>query len=242
MFSGPRRRAVRANLAHVRPEAVPAALDAAVRRTFLNFAEALVDAWRRNDPACTIEGTEALRAVLDSGRGVLLWSAHLGSWELAARALVREGFEVSALARAHADPGVERFFARERDRAGVRIVGRCPGAREARGVLRRHGLLALLGDRAFGEGGRQVTLFGRPARLPAAPLALARRTGALLVPGFVVRVAPGRYRVQFESPLVAAGDGALTALARSLERWVRAYPEQWFVFEPLWDEPAAERT
>jgi len=81
-----------------------------------------------------------------------------------------------------------------------------------------------------------VPFFGVPARLPAAPIALARRTGAALVPGFVVRTAPGRYRVQVE-PAVSTTN-ALETLAAVLERYVRAHPEQWFVFEPVWDESA----
>ncbi len=235
-----RRRAVGANLAGVRPEADRRALAAAPRRTFANFAESLVDAWRADARSTIIEGSEAVRDLLAAGQGVLLWSAHLGNWELAAAALARAGFDVAALARAHADPGLDRFFETQRSRAGIRIVGRCPAAREARVLLRRRGLLALLGDRTFGEGGRRVTLFGRPARLPAAPLALARRTGARLVPGFVLRTGPGAYQIHFEPPLPDASDRALSVLAGLLERWIRADPEQWFVFEPVWDECAAE--
>jgi KDO2-lipid IV(A) lauroyltransferase len=240
-LSPERRRAVAANLARVRPGSDRRALSAATRRTFANFAETLVDAWRADAHGTTIEGGDALRELLARGEGVLLWSAHLGNWELAAAALARAGFDVAALARAHADPGVERFFERRRARAGVRIVGRCPGARDARRLLQGHGLLALLGDRTFGEGGRSVTLFGRPATLPAAPLALARRTGARLVPGFVLRTGPGRYRIRFEPALPTAPEVALPLLARSLERWIRTDPEQWFVFERVWSERAADR-
>ena len=235
-----RRRAVRANLARVAPELSPDARERLAHKMFATFAESVVDAWRAGDASTvTIEGGERLQAALDAGHGVLLWSAHLGNWELAAAALARGGFDVSALARAHADPGVERFFDARRRAAGVHVVARCPGAREARRVLRGRGLLALLGDRRFGAGGRSVTFFGRPARLPAAPLALARRTGAALLPGFVVRTAPGRYRVHLEPPVAAPADRVLESLAATLERYVRAHPEQWFVFEPMWDDAAA---
>ena len=233
---GARRRAVRANLTRVAPERTAAEREALAHLMFATFAESMVDAWRTGE--VTIEGGERLTDALAEGHGVLLWSAHLGNWELAAAALARSGLDVAALARAHADPGVERYFDARRRAAGVRVVGRCPQGREARRVLRAHGLLALLGDRRFGVGGRAVPFFGTPARLPAAPIALARRTGATLVPGFVVRTAPGRYRVQVEPPVTTATGGALEALAAVLERYVRAHPEQWFVFEPVWDEGA----
>ncbi len=235
-----RRRAVRANLTRIAPELSASARERLARLMFATFSESVVDAWRAADASgVTIEGGERLRAALDAGHGVLLWSAHLGNWELAAAALAQGGFDVAALARAHDDPGVESFFDARRRKAGVRVVARCPGAREARRVLRGRGLLALLGDRRFGAGGRAVPFFGRPARLPAAPLALARRTGAALVPGFVVRTAPGRYLVHVE-PALTSPDRALESLALTLERYVRAHPEQWFVFERMWDDVPAE--
>ena len=230
-----RRAAVRANLARIAPEKTPCEREKLARRMFATFAESAVDALRAPGQVI-IEGGDRLRAALAEGHGVLLWSAHLGNWELAAAALAGEGLDVAALARAHDDQDVERFFEQRRRAAGVRVVARCPGAREARRVLRSQGLLALLGDRRFGKGGREVPFFGRPARLPAAPVALARRTGAALVPGFVVRTAPGRYRIQVEPPVVGAR--ALETLAATLERYVRAHPEQWFVFEPVWEETA----
>jgi len=229
-----RRRAVRANLLRVAPERTPKEREALAHLMFATFAESVVDAWRTGE--VTIEGGERLADALAQGHGVLLWSAHLGNWELAAEALARSGLDVSALARGHRDKELEHYLDERRRKAGVRIVGRCPGGREARRVLRAHGLLALLGDRRFGAGGRAVPFFGTLARLPAAPIALARRTGAALVPGFVVRTAPGRYRVQVEPPVTSTN--ALEALAAVLERYVRAHPEQWFVFEPVWDEGA----
>ncbi len=238
-----RRAAVRANLARLRPGAGARALDCLVAATFAAFAESLIDAWRLDlrdgGPACTVEGADALRAVLAGGRGVVLWSGHFGNWELAAAALAREGFDVAALARAHADPGVDRFFAARRAAAGVRIVGGCALARGARTTLRERGLLALLGDRRFGGAGRSVALCGGRATLPAAAVALARRTGAAIVPGFVERVAPGRWRVTFE-PALEPGDSALAELARALERRIVADPTQWFVFESVWDDVQVE--
>jgi KDO2-lipid IV(A) lauroyltransferase len=238
---GARRCAVLANLTRVAPELDPRGRHTLGRRMFENFAESLVDGYRARAnarPRVVIEGDEGLRAAIAGGEGVLLWSAHLGNWELAAAELARRGFDVSAIARPQTVPALERWFARRRRATGVRVVARCPLAIEARRVLRRHGLLALLGDRRFGGQGRAVPLFGLPARLPAAPLALARRTGARLIPGFVVREGQGKYRVRLEPAIESRDDAALLDLAQALERNVRAHPDQWFVFERVWDEPA----
>jgi lauroyl/myristoyl acyltransferase len=236
-----RREAVLANLARVAPTRTPRARRALARKLYANFAEALVDSWRAGSPAgaprIVVDGDESLRAAVAAGDGVLLWSAHLGNWELAARELARRGYDIAAIARPQPDAQAERRIERDRARAGVRVVAGCPLAMEARRVLRRHGLLALLGDRRFEGQGRAVPFFGRPARLPAAPLALARRTGARVVPGFVVREGRGRYRVTVEPAIESTGALGLAELARALERHVRAHPDQWFVFERVWDEP-----
>ena len=236
-----RRAAVLANLTRVAHARTPRERRTLAQKLYANFAEALVDSWRAQAPAgaprIEIDGDERLRAAVAEGAGVLLWSAHLGNWELAARELARRGYDIAAIARPQPDSAAEARLDRERARSGVRVVARCPLAIEARRVLRRHGLLALLGDRRFEGRGRAVPLFGLPARLPAAPLALARRTGARLVPGFVVREGRGRYRVTLEPAIESTGALALAELARALERHVGAHPDQWFVFERVWDDP-----
>ena len=245
---GPTRRAaVRANLARLRPAADARALDRLVAATYAAFAESLIDAWRLDlrpghgegdAPTCTIVGAEALRALLDGGRGVVLWSAHFGNWELAAAALAREGFDVAALARPHADPGVDRFFAARRAAAGVRVVGRCPLARGARETLRARGLLALLGDRRFGGAGQAVRAVRRLGRAAgrAGGAGAAHRRGDR----------PRLRRAHRARPLARhLRAGARAGRHRRWPSWRArssaaslADPTQWFVFERMWDERA----
>ena len=68
--------------------------------------------------------------------------------------------------------------------------------------------------------------------------ALARRTGATVLPAVMLRLAPGRYAACFEPPLspeaCAAGEHQV-ALQRQIER----HPGQWFGFEPLAEKGAS---
>jgi lauroyl/myristoyl acyltransferase len=60
--------------------------------------------------------------------------------------------------------------------------------------------------------------------------ALARRTGAIVLPAVMVRLAPGRYAACFEAPLTAeacAGGAHRAAIRRQLAR----HPGQWCGFE-----------
>jgi KDO2-lipid IV(A) lauroyltransferase len=111
-------------------------------------------------------------------------------------------------------------------------------------VIRDGGALGILADRAVTGVGERVEFFGRPALLPSAHVALALRTGAALVPAFAWRE-KGFLLARIEEPLelVSTGDrdadvrAGVRQFAARLERYVKEYPEQWSVFEPVWDAP-----
>ena len=224
----PARRALEVNLERLMPEATAVARRSIAREAFEHFAMALVDFLRlgRLDPqalgdAVEVRGAEHLERARAAGRGVIVLSAHLGSWEWGAAWLAERGAPLSVVARPHPNRWVERFFRRRRGARGVSILpGRplWPGAARA---LRRHEWVALMGDRR-GSGGSEC----------AWAAALARRTGALVLPAVMLRIAPGRYAACFEPPLspeACAGGGYRAAIQRHIER----HPAQWFAFEPI---------
>ena len=108
-------------------------------------------------------------------------------------------------------------------------------------VLRQGKVLGFLADRAVTGVGERVPFFGRDALLPSAPVVLAMRTGAPLLPAFAGRTG-GVMTASFEPPLEMATTGARAADVREgvrrfaavLERYVRRAPEQWTVFEDVW--------
>ncbi|MGH7730854.1 MAG: lysophospholipid acyltransferase family protein, partial [Candidatus Eiseniibacteriota bacterium] len=141
----PARAAMEANLARLMPGAPPGARRARAREAFEHFALSLLDFLRlgRLDErtlgeAVEIRGAEHLEHARAAGRGVILLSAHLGSWEWGAAWLAARGERVSVVARPHPHPWVEGFFTRRRLARGVRMLrGRplWPGA--ARALRRR---------------------------------------------------------------------------------------------------------
>ena len=224
----PARVTLEANLARLMPALAPAARRARAREAFEHFALSLLDFLRlsRLDPgaleqAVEIRGAAHLERARAAGRGVIVLSAHLGNWEWGAAWLAARGERVSVVARAHPHPWVERFFARRRGARGVGVLcGRplWPGAARA---LRRREWVALMGDRCCPGG----SAWGWAA-------ALARRTGAMVLPAIMLRLAPGRYAACFEPPLSAeacAGGEHRAAIRRQLTR----HSGQWFGFEPL---------
>src|SRR5262245_18876946 len=223
------RRAAEGNLARLAPGLDPGARRWLVRRSFEHFALSLADFLRlghRGAPrAETVEirGRRHLERARTAGRGVILLSAHLGNWEWGAAYLARTGARLSVVARPHPNDWVERFFLRRRERAGVVTLRGRPLWSPAASALRRGEWVALLGDRG-GLGARDS--------MCAWAGALARRTGALVLPGVMVRVGPRRYRACFGAPLTleqCAAGGSRAAL----RRYLRRYAGQWCAFEAL---------
>ena len=202
----------------------------AARASFERFALAFVDFLElaRLRPAAltraiVVEGEEHFRAARATGRGVIVLSVHAGNWEWGAAYLAAHGLPVHVVARPHASPGVESFFARRRAAWGVaRLCGR-PLWLAASAALRRRDWIAMMGDRAVsGARGSMCAWAG----------ALARRTGAVVLPATMTRLADGRYLARFQPLLDSASIAEGRYRAAMLEQ-VRTAPGQWFAFEPL---------
>jgi KDO2-lipid IV(A) lauroyltransferase len=177
-----------------------------------------------------VRGREHLAAAQESGSGVIVLSAHAGCWERGAAYLAALGRPVHVVARAHASPSVERFFARRRER--WRVFRLCGGPLwlAACRALRRREWVALAGDRNAGL--QTPAARGGRSSLCAWVAALSRRTGAMVLPAVMLRLGDGRYAACFERPL--APDARLNQGYRdALRRLLADHAEQWSAFEAL---------
>jgi len=239
----PARHAQEANLARLLGGAPRSAIRARARESFEHFALAFSDFLRLDSiapetlaDAVDVQGEEHLEAARAAGRGVIVLSAHLGNWEWGAAWLAARGPRVHVLARPHASARVERLFRRLRRGWGVAMLPAHAPWREAARVLRRGEWIAVMADRPA----RGRPSGARPGSACAFAAALARRTGALLLPAVMIHRPGRRYAACFEPALVledapaavrshAPGDDVGTLLRAVLKR----YPGQWCAFEPV---------
>ena len=114
-----------------------------------------------------------------------------------------------------------------------------------REALQNNQAVAIQGDRVMaGPKGVRVPFLGGHVMLPAGPVKLALASGAPIIPIFSIRTASNKVRIFIEQAIVVApetGDDdpltpALQKLAGVLEKFVRAYPEQWLVLEKAFCE------
>ena len=230
--------------------AEPEAVQGLVRQTYQHFGKYLVDFFRytlksRRDlqGKINVENLDYLRAAHAEGRGVILLTAHIGNWEMGGLILTLLGYPVTAVFKPFGQPALDRLFAEQRDRRGIRGIPLGDAARGVLQTLRAGGCAAILGDRDFTGHTRSVQLFGAPAPLPMGPVMLACRSRAPIVPVFALRQVDDRVRIQIFPP-IRADDGADAAQARIvsvLQDVISAQPHQWYIFEDFWPEqpPAA---
>jgi KDO2-lipid IV(A) lauroyltransferase len=238
------REAVRENLSIV----VPGRRDRErlVRQTFVEQVRHYVEIFRlaRLDhemvrAAVTVSGWERFTAAVARGQGVILASAHVGPVSVCGQVIVANGYDITLPVEKETGE-VARAVNRARTRMGLRFVETDSALGIAR-ILRQGGILGMLADRAITGVGERVPFFGRPALLPSAHVALALRTGAVLLPAFAHRegnVLHAAFEPELE--LVRTGDrdadirDGVRRWAAVLEPQIGVAPEQWSVFEPVW--------
>jgi lauroyl/myristoyl acyltransferase len=198
----------------------------------------------------TIDGIEHLHAARDSGRGVILALPHVGNWEAAGLRAAAEHARVLAVAEELGNERIVQWFIRMRNMMDIDVVIARKGSRVTRDLLERlqsGGVIALLCDRDLSGRGIPVTLFGEETTLPAGPISLAARTGAVVLPvGTYFDAGPGHTFVvhpPLEIPDVPDQDQRVRVgtqrLADVVEMIVRRAPEQWHLIVPNWPSDRA---
>jgi len=238
------RAAVRENLAIVAPHRRDREL--LVRQAFVEQLRNYIEIFRlarldhdKVKQTVVTEGWERFETAVASGRGVVVASAHVGPISVCGQIIVANGHRIT-LPIENESGELARAINRARTRMGLRFVETDSALGIAR-ILKRGGVLGVIADRAVTGVGERVLFFGRPALLPSAHVALALRTGAVLMPAFAHRDG-NTLRAVFEPELQLQRTGDRDADVRDgVRRWaavlephISVAPEQWTVFEPVW--------
>lgn len=173
----------------------------------------------------------------EKGKGVLAVTGHLGNFERLAHWYGAHGWKMSVVARDANDEGLQARVARIRGGSGVTVLSRGNSARAILQKLREKETIAILPDQNSDEA--YLPFFGKPCGTVLGPAVLHLRTGAPLVPGFCLRVGPGKYRVEVFEPMEyergsATPEQIMTDVNKVLEGVIRRYPEQWLWLHDRW--------
>lgn len=224
---------------------------AAARRSFANYGRYLIDFIRApkikpEDVASKVrfDRWDLIDEAFAPGKGVIFALMHVGNWDIGGPFLAGHGYNVNVVADTFEHDRLNEVVVQARTVRGMNVI---PADRAATGIvraLRRNEILGILMDTPMTEGGVMVEFFGRPAMFPAGVAWLALRTGARVLPTAMVRLRETgdvvRPLIDFDVKIERSGDmdRDIRELTRRIlqahERFIRAYPDQWYIFRPLW--------
>ena len=184
-----------------------------------------------------IENLNLLTDALKLGKGCIVYSGHLGNWELMGGIVARSGIPVTFVVTTQRNKQIEAMVDKIRQSAGIEIVKRRDAVRGVLSALKRNRCVALLIDQDAHEDGAFVPFFGRLASTPRGPAVFHLRTEAPLVFARCIRLPGERYRIDFkqhDANNVNSADELTAQMTANLEAAIRETPEQWFWMHRRW--------
>jgi KDO2-lipid IV(A) lauroyltransferase len=239
------------NLARVYgAEKTPAEIAAIGQTVFVNLAKTLVD-WIYLDRMrpeelrrlVDVEGKEKLDAVLSRGKGCIVFTAHIGNWEYLAAYMTQFLKRSGVIARKARVSDYDRLLVDMRRKHNVETIFSTGSPKRILQLLKENCCVGILPDQDIDSiSGVFVDFLGEPAYTPAGPAALARASGAGLIPAFPIRQPDDRYRIYIEDEITLTDSGDKQSdlventqkMSRVLERYIRAHPEQWVWMHNRW--------
>jgi lauroyl/myristoyl acyltransferase len=208
-----------------------------------NFVTILLDCFLQlADPeharrSVAIEGLENIEAALSKNRGVIALGAHIGNFVFVGTRLGAEGYTVSTLFRVPADKRLKDIIDRHLPSFHQEVIPSQPRRSAVRRVfaaLKRNEIVFILGDN-LKRGKVQTLLFGQRVHTPRGPATLALRSGAALVPMYLIRNYGGGLQLVIEPEILLIRNGNVyedvagntRQIVRYLESLITRYPDQW---------------
>ena len=193
------------------------------------------------------QGWDNLEAALSDGNGAILVTLHQGNWDLMGAAIALGDYPLNVVVESLPSMRLNEFVQGRRSGKGMRIIPMENGVGSMLQALRRNELLGLLIDIPGVDKGVAVRFFDTTTQMPRGAATLALKTKAKVIPVSSAHL-PGN------STLCVIGEHicfqpsgelnkdiqALTQMIMSsLEGFVRQYPDQWYMFRPMWSTETA---
>ena len=174
-------------------------------------------------------------------KGGIIFSGHIGNWEIGSKILLENGLNVKILYRPLNNSFVDNITASIR---GIEHISKGPkGNKQIIQELKNGNYVVILIDQRVGDG-ILVPFFGKEALTTASVARLALKYNVPLIPARSIRVNKKfAFEVRIEKPLEFKKTGNITngkvftltaKMNKKLEEWIKEYPSQWFWVHNRW--------
>lgn len=220
-----------------------------VKRCFTNLGKNIVEFMllprmnlKQIEQSVSFEGVEHVENALALGKGAIILTGHFGNWELLAASISTTVSPLTPIVRELRSPRLNALVSKYREKAGYSTIDRNTGVRQALRCLRNNNLLGIVADVDTSVNGVFVDFFGRPAYTPYSPIAFALKTGAVILPSFIIRQPDNTHQAIIEQPLTLERcDDKEKELVintqkytKVIESYIRKNPDQWIWMHQRW--------
>jgi len=186
-----------------------------------------------------IEGKEHLDNARAKGNGAILVSAHYGYFILLYLRMVLEGYSTNVIMRRVRDEAFEEYISNFRDEQGLKTIYDLPPKQcvgQSLKALRNNEILIILLDQNYGGDGRIfVDFFGAQAATATGPFIFAKRTGAAILPTFIMRDGEDSHKIVIQKAIdleirednIEETKANIAKLTKIIEAQVRENPQEW---------------
>jgi len=189
-----------------------------------------------------LENADTIKSGLEKGKGVIVLTAHFGNWEIASLAASLNGYTMSVFAREQKYERLNNLLNEFRQSTGCKVIAKGFSVKDIIRTLHNNGIVAMLSDQDAGANGVFVDFFKRPASTAQGIIAFSLKTGAIILPSFIVRAGIDKHVARAGEPLelISTGDrekdikANLQRIVGILEDQVRKFPEQWLWAHKRW--------
>jgi KDO2-lipid IV(A) lauroyltransferase len=238
------------NLRHAFPEMKEHEVEEIALGAYRNYGISLMEMiWASRQPPSrlcdlvNLQNREVFERMFAKQKGVVIVSAHFGSWELLIHgARLQIGMPLNIIVQRQRNQWIDRLIDRGRRRHGNSTIPMGPSAREALSVLRNRGVIAALADQSGPKESLFVDFLGRPAATHRGVAAFSLKTGSQIVMALSRRRPDGTYDVVFEEvdqhDIQSYSEENISELTRRhvavLERHIRRSPDHWLWMHKRW--------
>ena len=180
----------------------------------------------------SVHGEEHVRTSLNAGKGVILATPHLGSWELFG-SYCSSQYPLTSMFQKPPLKGLNKLIKDGReDSGGSYVPTDNSGIRALLKALRNGELIGILPDQVPSQGGVLAPFFGQPALTMNLLSSLASKTNATVIFGFAERLSWSRgYRLHFLPPdeLISTTplEESAARINAQIEKCIRMAPDQY---------------
>lgn len=220
------------------------------RDSFVTFGRAAIEAMRLPKyyhsqiyPDIEIVGEENLINALKRERGVVVFTGHIGNFELLAAFVAQSGYKTAVIGRELYDKRIDQLLIQNRAAMGLINVRTDDSPRTIIKLLKDNYTIGFLIDTdSFRVAGELTPFFGRPAKTPIGPTQLGLLAKSAFLPVFCLCFPGGKYKIIIGEELIPDSPNRspenvyniTCRMTKTIENIIRQYPEQWIWLHNRW--------